>query len=58
MSGLTNDLLAMKMDAHRGREKIEQLIREIDQYQSRASTVHSNHIQMSEEVRMREADLD
>jgi hypothetical protein len=57
-NGLTNDLLGMKMNAHRGREKIEQLIREMDQYQSRASTSHSNHIQISEEVRMREIVLD
>jgi hypothetical protein len=46
----------MKMNANRG--KIEQLIREIDQYQSRASTAHSKDIQISEEVRMPEAVLD
>jgi hypothetical protein len=57
-TGLTSDLLAMKMNAHRGRGKIEQLIREIDQYQNRASIAHSNHIQISEEVRISEVGLD
>jgi hypothetical protein len=54
--GLTNGLLGMKMNANRG--KSEQFIREIDQHQSRTSTVHSNRIQISEEVRMPEEVLD
>jgi hypothetical protein len=55
---LTNDLLGMKMKAHRGQSKFEQFIRETDQYQSRASTVHFNHIQISEKVRMHKVLLD
>jgi hypothetical protein len=55
---LTNETLGMKAYEHKQREKIEILHGEIENYQMRASNSRSNSIQVEEERRMRQADLD
>jgi hypothetical protein len=55
---LTNELLGEKVGAHSQRSRIEQIHREIEEYQSRASGARSNTIQVQEEIRMCGESLD
>jgi hypothetical protein len=50
---ITNEMLGMKINAHKQRETVEILGNEIDHYQRNASASRSNHIQVDEEVRIR-----
>lgn len=55
---ILSEMLGMKEISHDQRKKIAKTKNEIDQYQLRTSDSRSNHIQVAEEIRMREEQID